>query len=87
MAAGRKWTDKEREAVWKLYTKHESNEFTAKNPEIVQVAKEIDRTPASVAMKLGNFLAIDPNSMKDGLSSFSKDDERFVKDKLKKSLL
>lgn len=42
------------------------------NPEIIALAKTIDRTPSAVAMKMVNFASLDPTISAKGMSNVSK---------------
>ncbi len=58
--AGRRWTEEETRRVLALYPKLAFGQFHSGNSDVIRVAREIDRTPSSVAMKLGNFASLDP---------------------------
>lgn len=60
MASGRRWTDDETRSVLALYDRLPFGQFHQHNPEVIGLAKEINRTPSSVAMKLCNFASLDP---------------------------
>lgn len=60
MAAGRRWTEDETRRVLALYDQIPFGQFHQQNPEVIALATEIDRTPSSIAMKLGNFASLDP---------------------------
>ncbi len=51
-----------------LYFRLPSGKFTETEPEVVDVAGLIGRTPAAVAMRLANYLALDEQSGSEGLS-------------------
>lgn len=59
MAQGRRWTEHETKRVLDLYQRLPFGQFHQRNPDVIRMAKEIDRTPSSVAMKLGNFASLD----------------------------
>lgn len=72
-----------------LYYQLESSSFDKNNPEVIKLShilnklpihseedrKQDFRNPNGVAMKLSNFLAIDPDNQKKGLTSYSKLDK------------
>ena len=60
MAQGRRWTEDETRRVLALYDRIPFGKFHQHNPDVKAVAKEIDRTPSSIAMKLCNFASLDP---------------------------
>ena len=60
MAQGRRWTEDETKRVLGLYHRLSFGQFDQGNPDVIRMAKEIDRTPSSIAMKLGNFASLDP---------------------------
>ena len=84
--AGRLWTDEERLAAFALYLRMPTNLISyEENPEIVKLAKAMGRTPGSIALKLQNFLAYDPNATRAGFRNASRVDyaergDEFVKD-------
>lgn len=59
-AKQRLWTREEYILAFNLYMKIEFGKTHSRNPKIIELAKLIDRTPASVVMRLGNFASIDP---------------------------
>lgn len=56
----RRWTEAEVKLALHLYFQLPFGKLHSGNPEICDLAKIIDRTPSSVAMKLGNFASLDP---------------------------
>jgi putative restriction endonuclease len=79
MAKGRRWTEDETRQALALYGRLEFGQFDQNNPEVIALAKVIDRTPSSIAMKLGNFASLDPkitSSGRKGLDGASKLDRK-----------
>ena len=66
MAAGRRWTEEETKRSLYLYFQTPFGRMHATNPEIIALAKAIDRSPDSVAMKLCNFASLDPKITESG---------------------
>ena len=62
------WSREELVVVLDLYFRLPSGKFTDTEPEVVDVAGLIGRTPAAVAMRLANYLALDEQSGSEGLS-------------------
>ena len=60
MAARRRWNRGELLIVLNLYHKLRFGQFDQRQPVIIDMAKRMDRTPSSVAMKLSNFASLDP---------------------------
>ena len=60
MSEGRRWSKDELKLAFNLYCQLPFGKLHSKNPEIVELAGLIDRTPSSVAMKLVNFASLDP---------------------------
>lgn len=59
MSAGR-WTKDQLKLAFHLYCQLPFGKLHSRNPEIIQLAKLIGRTPSAVAMKLVNFASLDP---------------------------
>jgi putative restriction endonuclease len=60
MAEARKWTRNELLIALNLYEKLRFGQFHERQPVIIEVASRMGRTPASLAMKLGNLASLDP---------------------------
>jgi predicted restriction endonuclease len=56
----RPWTRDELLLVMNLYCRLPFGKQHARNPEVIQLAISLGRTPGSVAMKLNNFTSLDP---------------------------
>lgn len=72
MTAGRRWTEEETWRVLALYGRISFGQFHQHNPEVIALAKEIDRTPSSIAMKLCNFASLDPEITRSGRKGLNK---------------
>jgi putative restriction endonuclease len=60
MPAPRKWTRNELLIALNLYRKLSFGQLHGRNPVIIQLARKLDRSPNSLAMKLCNFASLDP---------------------------
>lgn len=70
-----KWDRNQLKLAFFLYCQLPFGKLHSKNPEIIQLAELIGRTPSAVAMKLVNFASLDPaitGSGRVGLSGASK---------------
>ncbi|MFO8148623.1 MAG: HNH endonuclease [Gillisia sp.] len=63
----RNWTKEELILAFNLYLKLPFGKFHQGNPEVKRLAKLIDRTPSSVAMRLSNFASLDPYHQQRGV--------------------
>jgi len=61
------WTREQLIITFNLYCKIPFAKTVASNPEVIKVAKLIDRTPSAVAFKLGNFGSFDEELKKRGI--------------------
>lgn len=69
-----RWTKDQLKLAFNLYCQLSYGKLHSGNPEIVELAKDIGRTPSAVAMKLVNFASLDPaitNSGRSGLGNAS----------------
>lgn len=55
-----RWTKEQLKLAFYLYCQLPFGRLHSRNPEIIQLAKLINRTPGAVAMKLVNFASLDP---------------------------
>lgn len=55
-----RWTKEQLKLAFHLYCQLAFGKLHQRNPEILELAKLIGRTPSAVAMKLGNFASLDP---------------------------
>ncbi|MEO6726180.1 MAG: HNH endonuclease [Blastocatellia bacterium] len=60
MAKHRTWTNDELLVVFRLYCRTPFGRLHQRNPEIIQLAQSLGRTPSAVAMKACNFASLDP---------------------------
>jgi hypothetical protein len=58
--ATNRWTKEQLKLAFHLYCQLPFGRLHSRNPEIIQLAKLIGRTPSAVAMKLVNFASLDP---------------------------
>jgi hypothetical protein len=73
------WTDEQLKLAFYLYCQTPFGRLHSKNPQIVELARLIDRTPGALAMKLVNFASLDPSitsTGRKGLSAVSALDRR-----------
>lgn len=64
---GKKWRREELLLAMKLYYQLPFGQMHKDNLEVEKLARVIDRTPSSVAMKLANFASLDPDLRERGL--------------------
>ncbi len=60
MPERRNWTREELILAFNLYCKIPFGQYNQRNSEVIKLSKMIDRTPSSIAFKLGNFASLDP---------------------------
>jgi putative restriction endonuclease len=65
------WSREEPILAFDLYCRIPFNKTKANNPEVINLARILNRTPASVARKLGNFGAFDPELKKRNISGLT----------------
>ena len=73
-AEHRNWQRDESLLVLHLYCRTPFGKLHKSNPDIIQLAEIIDRTPSAVSMKAVNFAHLDPNLERKGLSRVSNGD-------------
>jgi putative restriction endonuclease len=56
----KKWTREEMILAFNLYFKLPFGKYHHGNPEVIRLAKLIERTPSSIAMRLSNYASLDP---------------------------
>jgi len=72
MKSGQKlWTREELILAVNLYSKLPFGKLHSRNPEVIELAKLINRTPGSVAFKLVNFASLDPQLKARGIKGAS----------------
>ena len=64
--AARRWTNFETKRALYLYFQLPFGQLHQHNLEIIKLAREVDRTPSSIAMKLANFASLDPKITETG---------------------
>lgn len=67
MAPKKLWTREELILAFNLYLKIAFGKTHSSNPRIIELANLINRTPASIVMRLGNFASIDPFHINRGI--------------------
>src|SRR5579864_8908579 len=63
----RNWQRDELLLALNLYCRLSIGQYHSRNPEIIKLAKRINRTPDAVAMKLSNFASFDPYHQAHGI--------------------
>ncbi|HRH49859.1 MAG TPA: HNH endonuclease signature motif containing protein [Panacibacter sp.] len=72
MKEGQKlWTRDELVLAINLYCKMPFGKMHGRNPDIIQLANLIGRSPSSIALKLGNFASFDPTLKERGIKGAS----------------
>ncbi|MBS1735002.1 MAG: HNH endonuclease [Bacteroidetes bacterium] len=69
--ANRNWTKEELILAFNLYLKLPFGKLHSRTPEIIYLANIIERTPASVAIRLTNFAHVDPYHQQRGVKGMS----------------
>lgn len=69
MAKYTNWNRDEHLLALRLYMRTTFGRLHSRNPEIIELAKKIGRTPGAVAMKASNFASLDPNLKRKGLKN------------------
>lgn len=64
---GKKWTHDEAVLALGLYYQIPFGKIHSESPEVIQLAKLMNRSPASLSMKMGNFGRLDPTLAKRGI--------------------
>ncbi|MFC5682069.1 HNH endonuclease [Flavobacterium sp. MAHUQ-51] len=67
MAAKNLWTKEELILAFNLYLKIEFGKTHKGNPQVIELANLLGRTPSSIAMRLGNFASVDPYHLQRGI--------------------
>lgn len=68
---GRNWTETEVEQAIRLYLRTPFGRIHMRNPDILALARSLDRTPGSVSLKLANLASIDETLDRKGMSGAS----------------
>jgi putative restriction endonuclease len=61
------WTRDELLLVMHLYERIPFGQQHSRNPQVIELAHSLGRTPGSVAMKLNNFTSLDPEELRRGV--------------------
>jgi putative restriction endonuclease len=67
----RDWTREELIVAFNLYCRIPFGRIHIRNPQIIELAKAIDRTPSAVSWKLANFARLDPALQKRNIAGAS----------------
>lgn len=70
-----------------LYCVTPFGRFHYRNPEIIELAQRLDRTPSSIALKLSNLAALDTSLPQKGMANFSKLDKEVWHDFFQQTLM
>ncbi len=65
------WTREELILAFNLYMKIPFGKYHRGNPDVIQLAKLMTRTPSAVAMRLSNFASVDPYHQKRGIKGLT----------------
>ena len=68
----KEWSREELLVTFNLYCRIPFAKTKANNPAVIEVAKLIGRSPAAVAMKLGNFGSFDPALKAQGITGLTR---------------
>ena len=68
------WKENELLLALHLYCRLPFGKLHQSNPDVIQIAQVIGRTPSAVAMKACNFASLDPALSQKGLAGASKAD-------------
>ena len=60
------WTSEQLKLAFAFYCHTPFGKLDRKNPQIIELAKLIGRTPSALAMKLVNFASLDPSIIDTG---------------------
>lgn len=74
MANGNLWTREQEILAFDLYFKTPFGKIHHSNPDIIELARKIGRSPSAVSMKMCNFANLDPELDRTGLKNVSKQD-------------
>jgi putative restriction endonuclease len=70
-SAGRRWTRREAMLAYRLYCELPFGRLDQRNARVIELARLLDRTPGSVALKLVNFAHLDPALQARGIRGMS----------------
>ena len=74
------WTKEEVCLVLNLYCKLPYGKMNHTTPEVIKLAKFLNRTPSAISMRLCNFAALDPTIEQKGMSNVAKLDKEVWKE-------
>ncbi len=74
MAERKPWTRRDQVLVLELYSRTPFGKMHKTNPDVIALAAYLERSPSSIAMKLGNYASLDVNLDRKGLDGASKAD-------------
>ena len=77
--AGKIWSREEFMLVMNLYTKIPYGQFHTRNPEVIKLAKILNRTPGAVAYKLVHFAGLDPFHKRRGIKGLANPGNNAIK--------
>jgi len=69
MSKANRWTPEQLLLAFRLYCRTPFGKLHQKNPQIIELARQIGRTPSAVAMKACNFASLDPQHQMRGVSA------------------
>jgi hypothetical protein len=69
--ASRRWDEAELIRVLIEYCDIPFGQLHSRNPKIIQLASELGRSPSSIALKMVNFVSLDPTIDRKGMSNVS----------------
>ncbi len=70
-APARRWTQREAMLAYRLYCELPFGRLDQRNPRVIELARLLDRSPGSVALKLVNFAHLDPALQARGIRGMS----------------
>lgn len=74
MVERKPWTRRDQVLVLELYARTPFGKMHKTNPDVIELAAFLERTPSSIAMKLANFAGLDTSLDRKGLEGASKAD-------------
>ncbi len=74
MTERKPWTRRDQVLVLELYSRMPFGKMHKTNPDVIELAAFLERSPSSVAMKLGNYASLDESLDQKGLDGATKAD-------------
>lgn len=74
MTERKPWTRRDQVLVLELYSRTPFGKMHKTNPDVIELAAFLERTPSSIAMKLANYAGLDDSLDRKGLDGASKAD-------------